>query len=161
MNNKMKLMVGFTAVVLGFTGANFANAATDSVADIAPASYNVAVVDVQRVVASSAQVAALKKDQEAKAKDLIAFVEKARKDVTATTDEKKKAALEDKYNKELNTKKAAIDKTYAEKLQAIDTSISSQIGTIAKNNGYNVVLAKGVVLFGGTDITDTVIKAVK
>lgn len=163
MNNKIKLMVGITAMVIGLAGVNMASAATNSdIPGIATAStYNVAVVDVQKVVASSSQVTALKKDQEAKAKDLINFVEKARKDVTATTDAKKKADLEAKYTKELNAKKDAIDKAYAEKLQAIDSNISKQIDTIAKANGYNVVIAKGVILYGGIDITDTVIKAVK
>ena len=39
----------------------------------------VAFVDVQRVVDSSAQVQALKKEQQAKAKDMVSFIEKARK----------------------------------------------------------------------------------
>ena len=65
----------------------------------------IAVVDVQEVVNSSSQVQALKKEQQAKMKEVVSFVEKARKEVAATTDVKKKQALEEKYNKELNTKK--------------------------------------------------------
>lgn len=123
--------------------------------------YNIAIVDVQKVVASSSQVAALKKEQEAKTKSLIEFVEKARKEVAATTDTKKKEALEAKYNKELNAKKEAYDKAYAEKLKNIDDNITRQIENVAKSGGYSIILAKGVVLWGGNDITDTVIKAVK
>ena len=121
----------------------------------------IAVVDVSSVVNSSSQVQALKKEQQAKAKDLMTFIEKARKDVAATTDTKKKQALEDKYNKELNTKRAAMDKNYATKLEAIDKSISAQIANQAKTGGYDIVLAKGVVLYGGSDITEAVKKAVK
>ena len=91
----------------------------------------------------------------------MAFVEKARKDVAATTDVKKKQSLEDKYNKELSAKKTAMDKNYTEKLTAIDAAISKQIEAQAKAGGYDIVLAKGVVLYGGTDITDVVKKAVK
>ena len=69
--------------------------------------------------------------------------------------------MEDKYNKELNSKKAAMDKNYASKLESIDKNISAKINEQAKAGNYDIVLAKGVVLYGGTDITDAVKKAVK
>lgn len=153
MNNKFKfLAVGISAFVIGLSLNNIA------VSDVPS---KIAVVDVSSVVNSSSQVQALKKEQQAKAKDLMTFIEKARKDVAATTDTKKKQALEDKYNKELNTKRAAMDKNYATKLEAIDKSISAQIANQAKTGGYDIVLAKGVVLYGGSDITEAVKKAVK
>lgn len=153
MDNKIKLVAaGITAFVLGVSVNNFA------VSDV---TSKIAVVDVQQVVNSSSQVAALKKEQEAKTKEIVAFIEKARKDVAATTDVKKKEALEEKYNKELNSKKAAMDKNYASKLSAIDSNISAKVVEQAKAGGYDIVLAKGVVLYGGTDITDAVKKVVK
>ena len=153
MNNKFKfLAVAFSAFVIGFSLNNIA------VSDVPS---KISVVDVSSVVNSSSQVQALKKEQQAKAKELMTFIEKARKDVAATTDTKKKQALEDKYNKELNTKRAAMDKNYATKLEAIDKAISAQIATQAKTGGYDIVLAKGVVLYGGSDITEAVKKAVK
>ncbi len=155
MDNKLKfLMVGVSTFVIGLSVSNFA------MSDVPP-SYKIAVVDVPKVVNSSSQVAALKKEQQAKAQEIVKFVEKARKDVAATTDANKKKALEDKYNKELNKKKADMDKNYATKLSAIDTNISNKINEQAKAGNYNIVLAKGVVLYGGEDITDTIIKAVK
>ena len=54
-----------------------------------------------------------------------------------------------------------MDKNYAQKLSVIDSSISKQIENLAKTNGYDIVIAKGVVLYGGNDITDAVKKAVK
>lgn len=153
MNNKLKFFaVAVSAFVIGISVNNFAMSDVPS---------KIAVVDVPQVVAASSQVKALKKEQEAKAKELVAFVEKARKDVAATTDVKKKQALEEKYNKELNSKKVAMDKNYASKLKTIDNTISSKITEQAKTGGYDLVLAKGVVLYGGTDITDAVKKAVK
>ena len=140
------------AFVIGFSVNNFAMSDVTS---------KIAVVDVPQVVSSSSQVQALGKEQQAKAKEIVAFVEKARKEVAATTDVKKKQALEEKYNKELNNKKAAMDKNYASKLSAIDNTISAKINEQAKAGGYDIVLAKGVVLYGGTDITDAVKKAVK
>lgn len=155
MNNKIKfLTIGLAAFVIGMGVNNFA------MSDV-PAGFKVAVVDVPEVVASSSQVQALKKEQQAKAQDMIKYIEKARKDVAATTDENKKKSLEEKYNKELISKREAIEKEYTTKLQAIDKSISAKITETAKANNYDIVLAKGVVLYGGTDITADLVKAVK
>ena len=153
MNNKIKILaVGLLTFASGIAFSNFAMSDVPS---------KIAVVDVQEVVNSSSQVQALKKEQQAKMKEVVSFVEKARKEVAATTDVKKKQALEEKYNKELNTKKTAMDKNYADKLTTIDSTISKQIEAQAKAGGYDIVLAKGVVLYGGSDITDAVKKAVK
>ncbi len=153
MNNKLKfLAVGLAAFVIGFGVNNYA---------ISDMPSKIAVVDVQKVVNSSPQVAALKKEQQTKAQEVVNFIEKARKDVIAQTDPKKKQALEEKYNKELKAKREKIEKDYTSKLSAIDSKISSVINTEAKARNFDVVLAKGAVLYGGTDITDAVSKAVK
>lgn len=123
--------------------------------------FTVAVVDIPQVVTSSAQVQALKKEQQAKAEELVKFIENARKDVASITDSSKKKAAEEKYSKELQTKKEKIELEYASKLKAIDASISKQIETQAKAQGYDVVLSKGVVLYGGKDITSEIVKVVK
>lgn len=123
--------------------------------------FSVAIVDVPQVVNASAQVQALKKDQQAKAEEIVKFVEKARKDVASITDANKKKAAEEKYNKELMAKKEKMDQDYAAKLKALDASISQQINEKAKADGYDLVLSKGIVLFGGNDITSEIIKVVK
>ena len=122
---------------------------------------NVAIVDVPQVVAASSQVQKLKKEQQAKADDIVKFIEKARKDVASITDTNKKKAAEEKYSKELQAKKTKMDAEYAEKLKAIDASISKKIEEQALLQGYQVVLSKGIVLYGGKDITADIIKAVK
>lgn len=155
MNKNVKLLAAVAAAfAIGFSANNFA------MSDV-PSNFKVAVVDVQQVVASSAQVKALKKEQQAKTEEVIKYIDKARKDVASVSDEKKKKALEDKYNKELVTKRETLEKDYTTKLQAIDKNISSTIETQAKAKNYNVVLAKGVVLYGGDDITADIVKIVK
>lgn len=147
---------------LGLLAATFAVIGCLSVSISAQAQdFTVAVVDVPQVVNASAQVQALKKEQQAKTSEIVKFIEKARKDVAAITDSTKKKEAEDKYAKELQAKKEKMDKEYAEKLKAIDSSISQQIATQAKQDGYSVVLSKGVVLYGGEDITAKIIKVVK
>jgi len=154
MKNQTKLFMGIAAAfVLGVAVNNFA------MSDVA--AYRVAVVDVPQVVDASSKVQALKKEQQAKAKDLAQFIEKARKDVAGTTDVKKKKTLEEKYTKELNTKREAIEKDYAKKLAETDAAISAQIANVAKANNYDIVISKGVVLYGGSDITAAVKASVK
>ena len=96
-----------------------------------------------------------------KFQDLNTFVKNANAAVNKEKDAAKKKALQDKYNKEYNTKRAAIQKDYAAKLSSIDKNISSVIAAKAKQDNYNLVLAKGVVLSGGTDITAEVTKLIK
>jgi Skp family chaperone for outer membrane proteins len=124
-------------------------------------SFKVAIVDVQKVVANSKEVNALKEDQKAKVADLTSFVDKAKADVAAEKDLTKRKALEDSYNKELNVRKSAMDKDYAAKLATIDKNISTVVAQKAKAQGYDLVLSKGIVLYGGEDITTSIAQSVK
>ena len=144
-------LFALTATVLGALTLNSVQAADISVA----------IVDVPQVVNASAQVQALKKEQQAKTDEIVKFLEKAKKDIAAITDADKKKAAEEKYTKELQAKKEKMDKEYTEKLKYIDASISKQIGTQAKAQGFDLVLSKGIVLYGGKDITAEIIKVVK
>lgn len=155
MKNKMKfLTVALVAFGIGLSVNNFA------VSDV-PSNFKVAVVDVQKVVANSAQVKALKAEQAKKGQELAKFIETAKAALDKEKDPKKKQALEAKYNKEFQAKREAIAKNYETKLIAIDKNILTVIDANAKKSGYNLVLAKGVVLNGGTDITATISKEVK
>jgi outer membrane protein len=149
MKKQLGLFVA-TIAALGFLGTS-----------VQAKDFSVAIVDVPQVVNASAQVQALKKEQQAKADELVKFIEKARKDISSITDADKKKAADEKYTKEFQTKKEKIDKDYAEKLKTIDASITKQIENQAKLKGYDIVLSKGFVLYGGTDITADIVKIVK
>lgn len=150
----MKKNLGLLAATIAVLGGLTLNNA-------AMADFNVAIVDVPQVVGASKQVQALKKDQQLKAEEIIKFIDKARKDVAGITDANKKKAAEEKYTKELQQKREKIETEYATKLRAIDSSISQQIEIEAKSQGYDLVLSKGIVLYGGKDITEDIIKVVK
>ena len=151
-NNCKFLMIALCAFVIGMTVNNYA---------ISNVPSKIAVVDVQKVVASSSQVKALKTDREAKMKELNTLVTTARTNIAKETNAAKKKELENKYSKEITAKRNSIQKDYAKKLAAIDKSISSVINQKAKAANYEIVLAKGVVLYGGTDITSEITKSVK
>ena len=128
---------------------------------LAMAEQKIAVVDVQAVVAKSAQVQALKKEQQTKMQDLEKWLKTAQEDVQKQQSQEGKEKLLKKYNAEFAKKKEAIAKDYKTRLQAIDKSITETITAQAKAKGYNMVISKGVVVFGGDDITADVQKVVK
>ena len=140
------------AFVIGITAGNYALSDVPS---------KTAVVDVQKVVAASEQVKALTKEQAAKREELAKFVKTANEAVQKEKNAAKKKALEEKYNKEFKQKQEAIAKNYEAQLTAIDKDITALIQAKAKAKGYTLVLAKGMVLYGGTDITDEIAKQVK
>jgi Skp family chaperone for outer membrane proteins len=121
----------------------------------------VAVVDVNAVVAKSAQVKALKKEEEKKEKEIVEWLKKAKADVEKQQTQEGKEKLLEKYKAELEKKKLANAKDYQTKLKAIDKNISETIAAQAKLIGYDIVLSKGIVLYGGDDITAVIQKAVK
>lgn len=121
----------------------------------------VAIVDVQKVVAQSTQVKNLKAEQEKKRNELVQFMNKAKSEVDAQSDVTKKKALAQKYEKELITKREAIAKDYTKKLEAIDANITNIIHKQAQALGYDIVFARSAVLYGGDNITNTIIQSVK
>lgn len=128
---------------------------------ISMAAQNIAVVDVTAVVAKSAQVQNLKKEQQTKMQDLEKWLKNAQADVQKQQTKEGKEKLLKKYNAEFAKKKEAIVKDYAAKLKAVDKSITETISATAQAKGYNMVISKSVVVFGGDDITADVQKVVK
>lgn len=153
-----KQITTLTIAIAAFAiGMGFNNIAMSDI----PANYKVAVVDVNTVVSKSAQVQALKKEQQTKLQELQKWLNNARTDVAKQSTDENKQKLAKKYDAEFAKKQEAIKKNYATKLQAIDKSITATIAQEAKAQNYNLVLSKGSVLYGGDDITASIAKVVK
>ena len=120
-----------------------------------------AVVDVAAAVGKSSEVQALKIDVAAKKQELTQWLQKVQSEVKSEKNKGKKEALLKQYDAEFAQKREVIAKEYNEKLQAIDKSINDIIVKTARQNGYKIVIPKSVVLYGGKDITEEVLKAVK
>lgn len=153
MNKKIFIYV-FIAFILGTCAGNYAMSDTTK-------NYKIAVVDIQQVVLSSNQVQALKKQHEEKTNELKTMLTKAQKEISEKKDEKERKDLISKYDNQIKAFKDKNDKTYETKLLEIDKSINNTIQTEAKKRGYDIVLAKGLVLYGGEDITNHIKKIVK
>jgi Skp family chaperone for outer membrane proteins len=121
----------------------------------------IAVVDVNRVVAQSAQVQTLKSEQAQKSQELQQWLNSVKAEVDSKQTNEEKQKLVTAYNQEFTKRQEIIRADYTQKLQMIEKSINETISEEAKNQGYDIVLAKHFVLFGGDDITDDVAKIVK
>ena len=123
--------------------------------------YRVAIVDIQRVVANSNEIKALKIEQEKQIENMQATINKARQEISREKDPAKITVLEEKYRNEINNQKLALDESYNKKLSAIDSKIKTAVVEKARTMNYNIVLPKNTVLFGGDDITDQVETIIK
>ncbi len=125
------------------------------------ASEEVAVVDLNRIVENSSQVKQLKQEHAKKMADLDKIIVNARGEISNEKDPAKVLLLEDKYMKEFNTNREALEREYNSKLVVIEKNIKSEISKKAQKDNYEYVFAKSVVLFGGKDITDELLNSIK
>ena len=121
----------------------------------------IAIVDVDGVLSKSEQFMALKKEHEKKTDELEKWIVKAKADVDKQTTQEAKTKLAKKYDEELLKRRKDIQDDYTNKLHTIDKNISAILAKEAKDRGYEVVLPKNVVLYGGDDITNSIAKLVK
>ena len=117
---------------------------------------DIAVVDLQTVVSNSSQVKQLKAEHKKKMEELDRILVNARGAIANETNPAKIAQLEEKYTKEFNLKRNALEGEYNTRLDSIERSIKEEIAKKAKKDDYDYVFAKSVVLYGGKDITNEI-----
>lgn len=117
---------------------------------------NIAVVDLQKIVSGSNQVKQLKQEHAKKMEELNKIIVNARGEISNETDSAKILQLEEKYTKEFNTKKTALENDYNSRLSSIEKNIKEEIAKKAKAENYDYVFAKSVLLYGGKDITNEI-----
>lgn len=120
--------------------------------------YKVAVVDINKVMEQSKEIKNLKTSQDKQMKELETLITKAQNEIVNTPDQTKALELQANYSKQIETKRNAIEEEYSKKIVQITTNIKNLISTQAKKTDYNLVLPTGMVISGGEDITDIVIK---
>lgn len=121
----------------------------------------IAVVDLQQLVNSSSQVKLLKQEHAKKIKELDKIIVNARGEISNEKDPAKVLLLEDKYMKEFDSKKEALDRDYNTRLEAIEKNIKNEIAKKAQKDNIDYVFAKSVVLYGGKDITNELVENIK
>lgn len=121
----------------------------------------VAVVDLSAVVAQSSIVRELKQEKITAEQEILQWLQESQKAVNDETDTEKQEALLKQYREEFAAKKEVIAQHYVQKLHEAESSINKIISDKAKQEGYSLVLAKGLTVYGGDDITKDIVEAVK
>lgn len=142
-------------VLVFLVGYNINNAA------ISFPKYKVAVVDIPTVLSNSDEIQVLRKEQNKENKELDILISKAQNDILNEPDKTKLLQKEADYRQKIETKKKSIDKKYNEKLAKINKEIQTLISNEARKENYNLVLPAGMVISGGDDITNSVVKNMK
>ena len=145
--------------MIALIAAVISSAATKMISGSNEAKF--AVVDVQRVVLASKDLAAIKTERDNQVKELQKMADDANTKLAKISDETAKKKESEKYLAEINAKKEGFDKVYASALQASDQKLSEIIKSVADKEDLKVVLNKNSVVDGGVDITDSVIDMVK
>jgi len=120
------------------------------------AEENIAVVDLQKIVSNSSQVKQLKQEHARKIDELDKIIVNARGEISNEKDPAKVLLLEDKYMKEFNAKREALERDYSSRLANIEKNIKNEIAQKAQKDKYDYVFAKSVLLYGGKDITNEI-----
>ena len=124
-------------------------------------SGKIAVVDMAQLINKSSQIQALNKEENTRKTEIINIINKANTEIQNQNNDSKKKEIATKYEKQINAKRDAMAKNRKAKLEAINKNISDTIAQQAKMLGYDLVVVKGVVLYGGDDITDKILKNLK
>ncbi len=93
--------------------------------------------------------------------ELNILISKAQNELLNEPDKSKLLQKEAAYRKQIETKKKEIDEKYNSKLAKINDNIKNVINKEAQKSNYNLVLPTGMVISGGEDITDNVVKKMK
>lgn len=142
-------------VLVFFVGYNINDAA------VSFPRYKVAVVDVSTILTSSPEIQSLKQSQDKKMEELNTLISKAQNEIVNESDKNKALQMETNYRKEIEQKKLDMDEEYNSKITVINNKIKSMILTEAKKSNYNLVLPTGMVISGGDDITNDIVKRMK
>lgn len=121
----------------------------------------VGVIDLQRVVASSKDVATLRTNREAQINELKKMADEANAKIDEIKKDDEKKVATEKYLGEIQAKKNEFDNAYNTALQASDAKIQNIINSVAEKKDLDIVLNKTSVVSGGIDITEAVIDLVK
>ena len=119
------------------------------------------IINVQALVSQTPSVVALREEEMKKRGELQQWVNGVNQEIAAEADATKKAELTQKYQAELNERQQKMQAEYVEKVQKIDAEILKLIENVAKKENVEYIFNTGSLLFGGKDLTQQAIDALK
>ena len=121
----------------------------------------VAVVDVQKIVEHSKDVAAFNEDMQNKKLELQKWLDESGKEVEKVKEKDMREKLIAQYRQEFTQKYQELQNEELVRTQELNNQITKVVEEAGKKAGYDHVFAAGVVIYGAQDITDVVLKAME
>ena len=121
----------------------------------------IAYVNVTKLLTASKTLKAAEEAKNKSTSEMLKWYNTASADIQKQTTKEGKDALIKKYEAQLTTKKKNIAEAYLKKVESVDKQLDSVITQKAKDMGYTLVLKKDALLFGGEDITNSILPSVK
>ena len=151
--NLLTLVLCFFAFGLGF---GFNNVAFSDGSNI-----KIGYVNVAKLLETSKALKAAENQRTKSTTEMLKWYDTASADIQKQTTPEARKNLVKKYEDQLTKKKTAIRDAYTKKVSEIDKQLNDVITQKASAMGYNIVLRKDAVLFGGDDITAQILPLVK
>lgn len=117
----------------------------------------IGVVDADKVLTNYSKAQDVEADLKVKEAEIQKFIADAQKQIKDAATPVEKNNLEKKLSEEFKTKQTEYRKMQVTESEKINNDIITAIKTIAKDKSIDMVLAKGAVFSGGTDLTDEVL----
>ena len=119
----------------------------------------VGIVDFDKVIESYSRVQSVSDEMSDKQAELQKYVLDKEREYKKLTTPVERKNFEDSTAKELARRRDAFMRLKERKEAEIDNAIKNAIKTVAIANKIDTVVEASVILFGGIDITDKVVKA--
>jgi len=138
------VLLAVMSVMLGYSAKSYA--------------VGTAVVDLDKIRENYTVSQELSADLRIKETELQKFVQDAQKQIQEAKTPLEKKNLEEKLGEQFNIKRNAYAKDQSQKWGVIEDTVVKSIKEVAASKKFDLVLNKQVVIDGGSDITDEVIK---
>ena len=138
------VLLAVMSVMLGYSAKSYA--------------VGTAVVDLDKIRENYTVSQELSADLKIKESELQKFVADAQKQIQEAKTPLEKKNLEEKLGEQFNIKRNAYAKDQSQKWGVIEDTVVKSIKEVAASKKFDLVLNKQVVIDGGSDITDEVIK---
>lgn len=117
-----------------------------------------ASVDLDKVLRSYTTTARINADLQREESAIRVFVLDAQKKVVSAKTDAEKKSLEERFNKELQTKVDTLQKKKVDALRAIEADVKAAINKVGQSGSYTLILTSNNTLYGTVDISDQIIK---
>lgn len=119
----------------------------------------IGTVDADKIIGNYSRAQDVEADLKVKEAEIQKFIAEAQKKIKAASTPVEKSNLEKELSEEFRLKQTEYRQMQLQESKKINDDIISAIEKVAKDSSIDLVLAKGAVFIGGSDITDEVLKA--